>query len=482
MTTTTTTTSTKAMAIAPVPPRGGPANSLVLPSSPSANGHATPSVLGPPTHHMPASRHNHNAAPNINGSSHRQASPPGIPAMIAPSGNNGSTANNNKLAMSRALGAAFLSHQVEQLEKSVSHHGYLATGSRRDLHRDKDRDRDEKEKRQEFRELGLGPGAGAHRRGPGNHGAKQRPPSGAKPASRKDHGERPGHSTKDADLVVVDASVLVHGLHQVKKWCKEGREEIVIVPLEALNTLDLLKKGTSALAQRARSASRILEAQVGTNPRIRVQRDDAFIPWDRIEFKDTYADEDGDKPIAQPLHLSGSPEWVRRMICCARWEVDHASTTLEKSNTAKPKVVLAVLSQPSALAQVGKMTDYTEEITSPVPLPAPGPHSHKYEPRSAGLLVAHWAAKAGIELLEVDPSTPGTSPPGQSRNMEDDDRGKRQSFRGRRNSHTTGGVPPTRGTGLVERPPAVMQMMEMVAQPSRVVRVLARGEKLEPDT
>jgi hypothetical protein len=37
---------------------------------------------------------------------------------------------------------------------------------------------------------------------------------------------------KDADVVVVDASVLVHALYQVKKWCREGRQEIVIVPLE----------------------------------------------------------------------------------------------------------------------------------------------------------------------------------------------------------------------------------------------------------
>lgn len=37
---------------------------------------------------------------------------------------------------------------------------------------------------------------------------------------------------KDADVVVVDASVLVHALHQVKKWCRDGRAEVVIVPLE----------------------------------------------------------------------------------------------------------------------------------------------------------------------------------------------------------------------------------------------------------
>ncbi|KAI5984479.1 hypothetical protein EDC04DRAFT_2590974 [Pisolithus marmoratus] len=409
----------------------------------------------------------------------------------SPTPNKSINNSNNKLAMSRALGAAFLSHQVEQLEKSVSHQGHAHLAGRRDHPRDRDRDRDvdrERDRRSPFGERTSSVGAAVHKRGPTTHPAKQRAPSGAKPSPRKDYPERPGHKAheyregKDADLIVLDASVLVHGLHKVKRWCKDGREEIVIVPLEALNTLDLLKKGASPLAQRARSASRILEAQVGTNPRIRVQRDDAFVPWDRIEFKDTYSDEDGDKPISQPLHLSGSPEWVRRMICCARWEVDNASNTLEKTTSKKPQVVLAVLSQSSGLAQVGKIPDGTPEIASPVPLPAPGPHSHKYEPRSAGLLVAHWAAKAGIELLEVEPSPASAPPASQFRNGDDEERGKRQGGRGRHNSRTMGGSPTPRGTGLVERPAAVMQMMEMVAQPSKVVRVLARGEKLEPDT
>jgi hypothetical protein len=38
------------------------------------------------------------------------------------------------------------------------------------------------------------------------------------------------------------------------------------------------------------------------------------------------------------------------------------------------------------------------------------------------------------------------------------------------------------GGSMVERPPAVMAMMEMVSQPQKVVRLLARGEKLDPDT
>ena len=43
---------------------------------------------------------------------------------------------------------------------------------------------------------------------------------------------REERNEKDADIVVVDASVLIHALGQVKKWCREGREEIIIVPLE----------------------------------------------------------------------------------------------------------------------------------------------------------------------------------------------------------------------------------------------------------
>lgn len=250
----------------------------------------------------------------------------------------------------------------------------------------------------------------------------------------------------------------------------------------ALNTLDLLKKGTSSLAQRARAASRILEAQVGTNPRIRVQRDDAFVPWDQIEFRDPAADDDKEKPASQTLHLSGSPEWVRRMICCARWEVNHAVSTLNNQAVKDPKVVLAVLSPASAQAQVDRaVPESNTELSSPVPLPAPSPHLHRYEPRSAGILIGHWAARAGIPTLEFEPAPVPSTSPAQHRGAEDDERGKRPTGRGRINSHSGSGPPATRGTGLVERPPAVMQMMEVIAQPSKVVRVLARGEKLDPD-
>jgi hypothetical protein len=284
-----------------------------------------------------------------------------------------------------------------------------------------------------------------------------------------------------------------------------------------------LKKGTSPLAQRARAASRILEAQVGTNPRIRVQRDDAFVLWDKIAFKDLPADVDEtDKgPPTQPIPVHTAPEWVRRTICCARWEVDNASDPPPKSDfdsdrtsaaaahadtnkqqeslitQPKPKVVLAILASfphlsPQALPI--KLTDAPAGTPlTPVPLPAPSQsHANKHEARSSGTLVAHWAACAGIQMFEVKPTQGG--PPtangaiGNGRGLEDEERTKRlhphghphHGSRGRRTSQNVA-VEGGGKSGLVERPPAVMAMMEMIAQPSKVVRVLARGEKLDPD-
>ena len=251
-----------------------------------------------------------------------------------------------------------------------------------------------------------------------------------------------------------------------------------------------MKKGTSTLAQRAWTASRILEAQVGSNPRIRVQRDDAFVLWDGIPFQD----------LPTGVSAASCPEWVRRTVCCAKWELEHAPEEVQVPNANpaanKLRVVLAVLSSPPDSSSVEPSHASPTAIASPVPLPAP--QVNKFEPRCSGAAVSQWAARAGVEVLEVSaaPYTGPTAPKdipasgrrsaehgrrsGEGRRSPDDKRAN--AGRGRRNSHLRvgerGGTPP--GGGLVERPPAVLAMMEAVAQPSRVVRVLARGEKLDP--
>ncbi|KAF8731563.1 hypothetical protein AX14_004675 [Amanita brunnescens Koide BX004] len=438
----------------------------------------------------------------------------------------GPTVSARQLAMSRALGAAFLSHQVEQLEKSVNARGGPGSANWRDRPH-------------------TARSATAYQRSQHPRSTSATPSTTAKKA-RDPRRSSDEERERGADIIVIDASVLVHALYQVKRWCKDGREEILIVPLEgelcihecspclastALNTLDLLKKGTSSLAQRARAASRILEAQVGTNPRIRVQRDEAFVYWDKITFNTA---EDTATPGPALQSPVPSPEWVRRTVCCAKWEVDNPLVELGNSEPgskppkATPRVVLAVLSSQSSSQQSGPDVDQQQATASPVvpvvPLPTAYQHStpstnNKFEPRSSGTLVSYWASKASIEILEVDAAAPGhgrgAGAGGDWKEGEDDEavgpRGTGTNIAGGRKSHfghghghhghpggrrkqsvgSTGGggdnaIPGTANLsvgaspGLVERPPAVMAMMEMVSQPSKVVRVLARGEKLDP--
>jgi hypothetical protein len=235
----------------------------------------------------------------------------------------------------------------------------------------------------------------------------------------------------------------------------------------------LLKKGVSAVAHRARAASRVLEEQVGVNPRVRVQRDQAFVLWDKIDFAPPT---ESDSPT--------SPEWVRRTICCAKWEVDHADEELADavSPPKNPKVVIATLAQPPQ-SNTHAPSSPTSSVASPVPLPAP--QANKHEPRSAGILVNQWARRAGLTVLEITP-TPANESHGRTSSEEERDsrpsgrRGGAHGGGGRRRNQTAPSVGADRQKGLVERPPAVKAMMEAVAEPSRVVRVLARGEKLEP--
>jgi len=127
--------------------------------------------------------------------------------------------------MSRALGAAFLSHQVEQLEKSVN---TRTPGT--ENWRDRRVPYSDKGGRNPGEKYPNSPGAQTPRRvsgSPPKQRIDDRPVRD--PSNRK---QKRGKDTKDADVIVLDASVLIHALGQLKKWSREGREEIIIVPLE----------------------------------------------------------------------------------------------------------------------------------------------------------------------------------------------------------------------------------------------------------
>lgn len=132
----------------------------------------------------------------------------------------------SQIAMSRALGAAFLNHQVEQLEKTVNG---PASGNWRDR-----------------KTTTNSHTPGANRRGAQTNSATR----GPAPQRKKGAGEVVGarksvdedRKDKDADVVVVDASVLIYALYQVKKWCRDGRQEILIVPLEGVSSYVALRR------------------------------------------------------------------------------------------------------------------------------------------------------------------------------------------------------------------------------------------------
>jgi hypothetical protein len=139
--------------------------------------------------------------------------------------------------MSRALGAAFLSHQVEQLEKSVSAAPPRPSPSRNHNSNNntnwRDRQRLQSQpsadsKRGQLPIGGIRITTTTHAHQQHQHQQMERPVA----AKNRGAEDAKKTNTKEADIVVVDASVLVNALGQVKKWCRDGQDEIIIVPLE----------------------------------------------------------------------------------------------------------------------------------------------------------------------------------------------------------------------------------------------------------
>jgi hypothetical protein len=142
--------------------------------------------------------------------------------------------------MSRALGAAFLSHQVEQLEKSVSaaprpspSRNHNNNNNNNNNWRDRQRSHPQQSadsKRGQLPIGGIRITTTTHTHQQHQQQQKERP------GATKNRGAEDAKKTiaKEADVIVVDASVLVNALGQVKKWCRDGQEEIIIVPLEGM--------------------------------------------------------------------------------------------------------------------------------------------------------------------------------------------------------------------------------------------------------
>ncbi|CAE6515953.1 unnamed protein product [Rhizoctonia solani] len=343
--------------------------------------------------------------------------------------------DRNRTSMSRALGAAFLSHQVAELERSQRNKAPRGRGGRprRTDREDYDPDFDRARTKATF---------GINNTPAEEDSWRRRPQSSDDTASESASPPRPriplGHHNRNAplaDVIVIDASVLIYALGAVQRWCHDGQTQVVI-PLEALNTLDVLKSGTSQTAIRSRAASRVLEEEVGNNPRIRVQRDDAFVPWDSIAAKSATGATPNQSDTRWKVEGAGAPEWMKRMVCCAKWE---AGT----GNPDNKRVIFAVVDAKDSAASVGR-----------------------YDSLVDGELVSEWSTKLGLEVVKIDKEKQASSPAKERRPRGGGGGGGR-----------SGGGPPggrNRGRGaLVEKPtPAI------TAPPAgKVIRVLAREHR-----
>lgn len=212
----------------------------------------------------------------------------------------------------------------------------------------------------------------------------------------------------------------------------------------------MLKKGSSLLAQRARAASRLLESFVGAGTRLRVQRDEAFVLWDDMPFNDPNAD------------LLPEPEWLRRTLCCARWETTQSSSA-----------VLVAVAEPADATETG---------------------------RADGVLVKAWLPRVGLKPFEVR-ATPGNVAAAAAETKAAATVVERERdavviprVRGKLfdpkndDAYYTDQQPPSpravRSKPIVPRkagPAGLHAKREKeTAEPVKVVRLLARGEKLDP--
>ena len=280
-----------------------------------------------------------------------------------------------------------------------------------------------------------------------------------------------------------------------------------------------MKKGTSPLAIHARAASRFLEAQVGTNPRIHVQRDEDFCPWDDIYAEATAT------AAATTLTTGGllppedrAPEWMRQTVCCTAWEMRQPPQPSGVGGSSSPprpqpaRVALAIvkpLLNPSteipmaASAAAGasdlsssppsnSITSYRSDDASTAII--------RHTPRATGDIIRVWAPLLGIKVLNVEQ---GASEHGHSshhqRNSHTSDGksyhangGKRgDSHKKNRSSEDPSGSINSRGN-LVEKVKNGVDSKSIVVAPGGAaagigvppgmnkIRLLTRGEKLEP--
>ncbi|KWU45341.1 hypothetical protein RHOSPDRAFT_32963 [Rhodotorula sp. JG-1b] len=283
---------------------------------------------------------------------------------------------------SKALGAAFLAHQVSQLEQSVDTLAFS------------------RDSRLYSRGGSRGGARGGNARGACRGGANAA--SGV-------------HLDRQRPVRVIDPSALVHALPVLKRWIREDKYKL-IVPLSALSTLDMLKRAPEPLHGQARDATRFLEGQLAiahqiqsafspehaeARIRLRAQTTAEEMPWPEVQrlfaippdwivklpegVELPPGDEDGEEPAPLPLPTADDiPRHLRGALQCALYFASQrtpesssasspaASTVLFKSMIPTPAPLaaeLARLVRATDSSQSGSSSSSPRKQSAPPPAP-----------------------------------------------------------------------------------------------------------------
>ncbi|SPO23107.1 uncharacterized protein UTRI_01785 [Ustilago trichophora] len=151
--------------------------------------------------------------------------------------------------LSHAMGVMFLQDKVDKLERDVTKITYP-----RGMHKSKSGPAADLASSNPRRDVSQGRPMPRALTGPGVA------PTADAPADRNTDST----ASTAGSIRLVDASVLIFSLRSVHNWSRD-QSTCVIIPLEAINTLDLLKKGDEPINLAARKATRWLEDKIAVS-------------------------------------------------------------------------------------------------------------------------------------------------------------------------------------------------------------------------
>ncbi|MBW0505890.1 hypothetical protein O181_045605 [Austropuccinia psidii MF-1] len=219
-----------------------------------------------------------------------------------------SSTSSDRDKLSRALGAAFLKHQVQQLEKNLDDLSFSRN----------------------------------------NHQIRSTKPNSSKKSNHSQNNKSnsalnpPNHPRP---IKIIDTSVLIHALPILKKWNRQGKFNIVI-PLHAISELDFLKTSPPPIHGLVKDATCWLDQQFQNSfhsthhslKQFAPQRTGDEASWDELSQRFTsppievasvpVLTEEGDESARQLLSTD-LPRHLRSLFQCALWHQSKASTRQE---------------------------------------------------------------------------------------------------------------------------------------------------------